>query len=417
MQRNFTFDGGLPRDDAEPVEESQVAVDPALSGPQEALEDSPLPAAPKLPQDPDADEWLDFFHALSEEMKTEWRDRLVVEGLRAGLTLKAVGELYGLSRERVRQIAVSRGVSTRQLREEAKKQQDRHRLRVERYIYSVSLAHPELTIEELAEWAESDEATVRKALGHRRAVHEVSHHDWNGGVTDEELIDGLQRWAAESNIHTGDSFTEWALERGLPSKQIPMIRFGGWNNALRRAGLQHLVQDRGGPRPAIPDEVLWAAMLQFFRDDVEKYTFDGYEQYWKSRGLPSASTIRVRLGNWNDVKVRVRQLMRYAAVPDGTWEWGEAVLAVHPEHHPRIVVSKENALDALREVAAHTTGPLTVALYEEHRAPTQPSAARVQSRCGFWIDALNDAGLRDRMSTRARRNWYARQSSKNLKDS
>ena len=191
MQRNLTFDSGLPRDDAEPVEETPVASEPVLDAPQEAPDDSLLPAAPKLPQDPDADEWLDFFHALSEEMKTDWRDRLMVEGLRAGLTLKAVGELYGLSRERVRQIAAKQGVNTRQLREEAKQQQDRHRRRVERHIYAVSLAHPELTIEELAEWAESDEATVRRALGHRRAVHEVSYHDWSGGVTDEELVDGL----------------------------------------------------------------------------------------------------------------------------------------------------------------------------------------------------------------------------------
>lgn len=417
MQRNLTFESGLPRDGAGPVEENPAAVELERSVPQAVPEDSPLPAALKLPQDPDADEWLDFFHTLSEETKTERRDQLMVEGLRAGLTLQVLGDLYGVSRERVRQIAASQGVKTRQLREEAKQQRDRHWRRVERHIYAVSLAHPELTIEELAEWAESDEASVRKALGHRRAVHEVAYHDWGGGVTDEELIDGLQRWATESSIHTGDSFSEWALEHGLPSKQIPMMRFGSWNNALRRAGLDYLVQDRGGPRPTISDEVLWAAMLQFFRDDVEKYTFSGYEEYWKSRGLPSASTIRVRLGSWSDVKTRVRQLMRYAVAPDGTWGWGEAVLAIHPEQHPRTVVSKEMVLDALREVAAHTTGPLTVALYEEHRAPTHPSAAAVQSRCGFWVDALHDAGLRDRMSTRARRNWNARKGSKDCENS
>ena len=407
----------LPLDGAEPVDESPADVEPERSVPQEATEDSPLPVAPELPEDPDADEWLDYFQALPEEWKTERRDRLMVEGLRAGLTLQTVGDLYGVSRERVRQIAGSQGVNIRQLREEAKQQQDRRRRRVERHIYAASLTHPELTIEELAEWAESDEATVRKALGHRRAVHEVSYNDWSVGVTDEELIDGLQQWAAESSVHTGDSFTEWALEHGLPSKQIPTMRFGGWNNALRRAGLHHLVQDRGGPRPTMPDEVLWAAVLQFFRDDVEKYTYQGYEQYWKSRGLPSTSTIRARLGSWSDVKARVRQLMRYAVAPDGTWGWGEAVLAVHPEQYPRNVVSKETAVDALREVAARTTGPLTVALYEEHRDPTHPNAAMVQSRCGLWINALHEAGLEDRMSTRARRHWYAREDSTDREES
>lgn len=430
----------LPLDGEEPVAFSPVAIVPDHTVPQEAPDESPReahkdsqspdshkntkrsaaskkPAAPKQPQDPDAVEWLDFFRSLQEDTKTAWRDWLMVEGVRAGLTLQEVGDLYGVSRERVRQIAAMQGVNTRQLREEKKQQQERHQRRVNQRIYAVSLEHPELTIEELAEWAEADEDTVRKALRHRRAVHEVTHRDWTAGTTDDELIDGLQRWAAESNNHTGDSYTEWAVVRGLPGKQTAMIRFGGWNNALRHAGLDHLVQDRGGRRPEMSDEVLWAALLQFFRDDVENYSYDGYEQYWKPRGFPSAATIRARLGGWNDVKERIRELMRYAVAPDGNWEWAEAVLAVHPEQHPRNVASKEKSIEALREVGARTTGPLTVALYEEHRAPTHPSAAVVQSRCGLWINALHEAGLTDRMSTRAQQRWKEQERLKNREDS
>lgn len=430
----------LPLDGETPVGVSPVGVVPEHTAQPKAPDESPReahkdsrspaspkdtkrsaaskkPAAPKQPQDPDAYEWLDFFHTLSEENRTGWRDWLMVEGVRAGLTLQSVGDLYGVSRERVRQIAAMQGVNIRQLREEQKQQQERHQRRVDQRIYAVSLEHPELTIEELAEWAEADEDAVRKALRHRRAVHELTHQDWSVRTTEEELIDGLQRWAAESNNHTGDSFTEWAVARGLPGKQTAMKRFGGWNNALRHAGLDHLVQDRGGLRPTMPDELLWAAVLQFFRDDVESYTYDGYEQYWKPRGLPSAGTIRARLGSWNDVKARIRELMRYAVAPDGTWEWAEAVLAVHPEQHPRNVASKEKSIEALREVGARTTGPLTVALYEEHRAPTHPSAAAVQSRCGLWINALHEAGLTDRMSTRAQQRWKEQERLKNREDS
>lgn len=57
------------------------------------------------------------------------------------------------------------------------------------------------------------------------------------------------------------------------------------------------------------------------------------------------------------------------------------------------VVSNEIALDALREAAARTTGPLTVALYEKHRAPYASECGCGAVRCGFWIDALHDAGL------------------------
>lgn len=352
---------------------------------------------------------MDYFEALPETLRIEHRDRIMVGGLKAGLTLQQLGDLYGVSRERVRQIAAQHGISVSELRAEKNAQADRRSRRVARHIYAASLSHPELTIEELAEWAETDENTVRAALGHRRAVHEVNYNAWSTGVSDEELLDGLRAWAEEVGVHTGDSFTDWATKHGLPSKQIPMMRFGGWNNALRRAGLHHLVKDRGGPRPTMSDEVLWAAVLQFFQDDVENYSYQGFEAYVRKRGLPSAATIRIRLGGWADVKGRVRQLMRYAAAPDGTWGWADSVLAINPESHPRNVIDKQQTLEALIDVAGRTHGPLTVMLYEEHRDKAQPSANVIQARHGLWINALHDAGLDHRMSVRARRRWAEKQ--------
>ena len=107
-----------------------------------------------------------------------------------------------------------------------------------------------------------------------------------------------------------------------------------WTHNLCHSG-DSLANVHYGLEPVNPVSPSLVAMLQFFHDDGEKYSLAEYEEYWKSRGLASPSSTCARLGSWNDVKARVRQCMCYAVAPDGTWEWGEAVLAVYREHHPR----------------------------------------------------------------------------------
>lgn len=293
----------------------------------------------------------------------------------------------------------------RDLREQQKAQRDRYRRRVARHIYGVSLSHPELTIRELAEWAEVDEAIVKQALEHRVAVHEVSHNTWSGRVSDEELLDALRRWAPQTETRTGDDFTQWAQSRGLPGKQTVSMRFGGWNAALIRAGLHEYVVDRGGPRPVISDAEMWASVLKFLRADLQSYSFGAYDTYAGELGLASGATIRVRLGSWSSIKDRARELLRYAANRDGQWAWAEEVLAVVPGEAPRNYLGPQQALAALRRVSDLVEGPLTVVAYERARNGDDPNGAVIQDRLGSWINALVQAGLTDRLSGKARSKW------------
>lgn len=64
------------------------------------------------------DEWRSCFEALPAAERSRNRSDLVLSGLGAGLTLQELGDLFGVSRERIRQIARERGVSTKKLREE-----------------------------------------------------------------------------------------------------------------------------------------------------------------------------------------------------------------------------------------------------------------------------------------------------------
>ena len=349
------------------------------------------------------DEWRSCFEALPAAERSRHRSDLVLSGLGAGLTLQELGDLFGVSRERIRQIAKERGVSTKKLREEQRERAMHRRQTLARHIHETSLAHPELTVAELAEWHETDESTVRAALKHRLAVHEARPYSGDTDRTsDDALLTALATWGAQTTTHTSDDYTAWAIAHGYPGKQTPMNRFGGWNNALLLAGLGEHVQDRGGPRPQISDETMWASVLQFYRDDLPSYSFGSYNDYARRTGLPSGAAVRIRLGSWSQIHERIHELLRYATRRDGSWEWAENILGIVPDQEPRRISSRAESLASLIRVAERTTGPITVAFYERHRERQDAQPAVIQLRCGSWVEALRDAGLEHRMSSRAR---------------
>ena len=393
----------------EPVEPVPAStLDPAPNDDQAASEPAE-PASPHEhlladePEEMDADEWSDWFEAQPAETVARHREDVMISGLRAGLTLQEVGDRFGVTRARIGQVVTKRGLSTRELRKEQKAQRERRERRLARRIYGTSLTYPELDLTELADWWETDEATVRKALGHRVLVHEVRGKETDLGRTSEEdLLAALAEWGAQTDRLVGDDYNRWAAERGIPGKQTVANRFGSWNTALALAGLGDQTYDRGGLRPTISDEALWASVLEFFRADLPNYSFQGYEDFARQHGLGSGALLRQRLGTWTGVRERVRELLRYSAEPDGSWEWGEMVLAVSPRDQPRASATRESAIAALQRVAGVITGPVTVQAYENARNPDEPQANLVQKRCGSWIHALHLAGLDHRMSAKAR---------------
>ncbi|MBB1483672.1 hypothetical protein H5392_07325 [Tessaracoccus sp. MC1865] len=354
------------------------------------------------PADMDADEWLDWTQSLSGVHLERHRDAIMIEGLKAGCTLQAVGDVFGVSRERVRQIAAVAGVNMGDLRAEQRAARERRERRVARHVIGASLAHPEMTVDELAEWLDLDTAVVRRHLAHRRPVHEPQQRDGSTRVSPEELLSALAEWGAQTHQHTGDDYSEWAKARGLPGKQTVAIRLGSWNEAMALAGLGQYVGERGGTRPVISDEELWASLVEFLTADLESYSFLGYENYARSSGLGSGALVRQRLGGWSDVLLKVRDIMRYAADRDASWAWAESILDVVPGDAPRNVVTHDDALASLGRVASLFTGPVTVQAYETHRQTDDAPAPLIQRRCGSWIAALVEAGLSHRMSAKAR---------------
>lgn len=348
------------------------------------------------------DELWDLLTSARPSIVHQKRSQVIVLGLHAGLTLQTLGDIFDVTRERIRQIAAHSGVVVSELREQQRDHARRFAARRSDEIFASSVAYPELNLAELAEAHDTDIPTVRRALGHRLLVHESRRSTGAGTMSDADLLAALREWADGAERHTGDAYETWAKKRGIPGRQTVQIRFGSWNGGLRKAGLEHLAVDRGGPRPQVSDAALWASVLEFFRSDSPNFAVVGYERYAQEHGLASAATIRKRLGGWSSVCATVRKLMRYAVDRDGSWAWADEILDIVPGEERRTISTVEDCVASLQRVAARTTGPLTVQMYEDNREPGDLSGNAIQLRCGSWIAGLMAAGLADRMSSFAR---------------
>lgn len=350
----------------------------------------------------DSNQWREWVRTLSEAELSERRVDIMILGLQSGCSLREVGNRFGVSRERVRQLVAKQGVKSGDIRAQERAEEKEREHRLARRVREISLLFPEYEVAEIAELFKTSEPVVRKALGARLLVHDPPRAKTVGkGTDDEELLSAIANWAAETDELTGVSYSAWAAQRGIPGMQTVAIRFRSWNEALELAGIENRF-DVGGVRPQIPDEAMWAALLDFYREDLPNYSSLGYGQYAQQFGKPSLASIRARLGNWSKVHATVRKLLRYCAAPDGSWELGERVLAFDDESRGRADNNPEVALRDLIAVAKQATGPLTMSFYKASRG-NRTRVGTIIRLFGSWVAALQAAGLSHRLSSQARR--------------
>lgn len=169
-----------------------------------------------IPLDLDGDEWDDWFLQAPMEVSVQYRDPMVVLGMAAGRTLDYLGGMVRVTRERVRQIGHRYGASTREIRKKRKLQEKRRLEAKAALVRKISLNHPELEIEEIAEWVEMDERFVLRSLGARRAVHVVERRVLTNvdRISDEALTQAIRQWYAQSSKRTSEDYDEWSRDAG-----------------------------------------------------------------------------------------------------------------------------------------------------------------------------------------------------------
>lgn len=235
------------------------------------------------------------------------RNALIVDRYRSGETLEAIGNDYGLSRERIRQIVRKHGVETYNRSVLAYRtwvdsngEQVNATFSATRSINATCAAHPEVP----AAW-------VRRLL--RPRAHESVHGRsavakvW----TDNEIFAAL-RSASINGVVTTTGYARWRRSgatvegRTPPTTSLITWRFGSWKQAAQAAGLSIGRTSRPHYERQWTREDALTAVCAFIADAHERGirpTYAGYDA-WVSEnpGNPSGAYLRHLTGSsWSEI--------------------------------------------------------------------------------------------------------------------
>ena len=230
--------------------------------------------------------------------------------LQQGATLEAVGEAYGITRERVRQLFNKAGLPTRSHGQAGRLKRLTTSQTISLYIDEhrpdiIQTFRDRRNIETIAAEYDLPIPTVRAILKDALPAHEyraLRHKPPPKKYTDDDLIGFLRKaGAAQDGILTIASYQRFRRKaRGqYPTPQVYTNRFGSWLKALHAAGMPANVPYGWGGISFDVEECL-AAVRAVQQKLGKPPTSQEYEQCAReSEGsLPSLTTVGKRCGGW-----------------------------------------------------------------------------------------------------------------------
>jgi uncharacterized protein (DUF433 family) len=226
-----------------------------------------------------------------------------------GLRLAEIASRYGLSRQRVAQIIDEAGrVHVDQVRGA---RQDLHADR--------ALARVEEILEHYRAGLTTQQIAVRTGLtyrGIRQAIRELATAEDReqrkltrtfvsqpAQYSEQQLLAGLRQVAKRLGHAPGSTeYAKGSSELGLASMQTVYMRFGGWRQALSRAGLESPAP-AASLRPVVWHvAACWQALLSVADQLGDPPRYRRYLEVAADRDdLPSPTTLRTRLGLWSEI--------------------------------------------------------------------------------------------------------------------
>jgi hypothetical protein len=245
------------------------------------------------------------------EEHSEDRSFRMVELRRSGLTYEEIGEVFDLTRERVRQILMkdSRAPTVKELRRQRKQDaielEDENRRRVRHDL----LLNPGSSRAEISKRLGLDVVSVRKAVPQelRKLIVErknVVQAFW----TDEEAFQSLQDAQTYLFPLTTNGYCMLLRLGEVRGPSVPrlMQRFGSWRSACEQAGVEAGLPRRSGYESRWTDQDLLLFVCRYLEADDSTGAIADYERWTHAEAdAPSAQTVRNRLGDWSEVKAVV----------------------------------------------------------------------------------------------------------------
>ncbi|WP_164519736.1 sigma factor-like helix-turn-helix DNA-binding protein [Nocardioides ferulae] len=221
------------------------------------------------------------------------------------LTYQEIGDLFGMTRERVRQIIKKAGID-KTTRRAARAEAEVEALAFDGDLIREWVRHnPARTIEEASEALGLSAQRIRQALGSDagRLFVRPFHQGLARRYSDADIIEVLSAAAAlASGPLTKTAYDEYVAAHGGPSGIRVLQRFGSWKAACEAAGVTCGQARRSYTRR-------WTAgtmvdnLIAYFDSPGATGAFADYDQW--SRGhadRPSGQTIRNHFGSWQAAK-------------------------------------------------------------------------------------------------------------------
>jgi hypothetical protein len=252
------------------------------------------------------------------------RAKQIVQRYADGATLEEVGREFKLTRERIRQIIVLSGNNVGELRKQAQKRRRRSLLRRSRPLIEEKLSEGHtprevaralrlpLDIVSRVDRANPEFSRTRRTRRRLAPSPKYSNEEVLECLRQaNNLVGGVLSTSAYSRVARERHFADC---RPWPTNQTSILRFGSWRSALREAGLAH------NPSTPITGKRLFEpshcidAILEAERALGHLPTVREYEQFSRAMGgaLPSAATVRHRLGRWPDALREATEFLRRA---------------------------------------------------------------------------------------------------------
>lgn len=238
-------------------------------------------------------------------MNRQERNDAIVEMAKTGCTYEEIGQHFGVTRERVRQIIKPYGIDGATTRG-ARAAQKRKALDADRQcILDWAKHNPGLCAGDAEEALGLRPGRVRQALGADVArIFIFTPRSFAVRYTDEEIFEALRDAATlQGDPLSKVAYEEYVKAFGGPSGVLLMKRFGTWKKACRAAGLA-LHDHIGFTRRRWSQGQLVEVLMDYLGSPDARGSVDDYDRWAAADkpARPSGPLIRDRFGSWTAAK-------------------------------------------------------------------------------------------------------------------